>query len=52
MLRREHPPQYDVVIDEAAFRRNTAPPEVLRGQLRYLISIAELDNVSVQWQLC
>jgi transcriptional regulator with XRE-family HTH domain len=36
MLRRPDGPTYDVVIDELAIRRSTAPPEVLRAQLLHM----------------
>lgn len=36
MLRRPDGPTYEVVIDELAIRRATAPPEVLRAQLLHM----------------
>jgi transcriptional regulator with XRE-family HTH domain len=36
MLRRPDGPTYDIVIDELAIRRASAPPEVLRAQLLHM----------------
>jgi transcriptional regulator with XRE-family HTH domain len=36
MLRRPNGPTYDVIIDELAIRRATAPPEILRSQLLHV----------------
>ncbi|MFV2086753.1 helix-turn-helix domain-containing protein [Micromonospora sp. LOL_021] len=35
VLRREHPPHYEAVIDESALLRASVPPETRRGQLRH-----------------
>lgn len=40
MLRRPDGPTYDVVIDEVAIRRATAPREVLRAQLLHMAATA------------
>ncbi|MFI5838335.1 helix-turn-helix domain-containing protein [Catenuloplanes sp. NPDC051500] len=45
VLRREAPPRYEAVIDESAFHRQVAPPEVMRGQMRHLLAMADLPNV-------
>jgi transcriptional regulator with XRE-family HTH domain len=36
------------VIDEAALRRPFGPPRVMRAQLRHLLEVSELPNVTVQ----
>ena len=41
-------PRLWAVIDEAALRRPVGGPEVMRGQLKYLIDIAEQSNVVIQ----
>lgn len=48
VLRREHPPHYEAVIDESALLRASVPPETRRGQLRHLTALSELDNVTIQ----
>jgi transcriptional regulator with XRE-family HTH domain len=48
LLRREHPPHYEAVLDEAVFRRVTSSPEVLRGQVRHLMALGELENVTIR----
>jgi len=39
MLRRPGAPSYEVVIDEVAIRRLSAPPEIVRDQLHHLAAI-------------
>ncbi|WP_316525233.1 helix-turn-helix domain-containing protein [Kitasatospora brasiliensis] len=41
-------PRLWAVIDEAALRRPVGGPEVMRGQVQYLIDIAEQANVVIQ----
>jgi transcriptional regulator with XRE-family HTH domain len=41
-------PRLWAVIDEAALRRPVGGPKVMRGQLQYLIDIAEQPNVVIQ----
>ncbi|MCX5213955.1 helix-turn-helix domain-containing protein [Kitasatospora sp. NBC_00240] len=41
-------PRLWAVIDEAALRRPVGGPQVMRGQLQYLIDIAEQPNVVIQ----
>jgi transcriptional regulator with XRE-family HTH domain len=41
-------PEFWAVMDDAALRRPIGGPEVMRGQLRYLIEVAELPNVTLQ----
>ena len=48
LLRREHPPQYETVLDEAVLRRTVGAPDVMKEQLRHLVEIAELPNVRIQ----
>ncbi|HMH91075.1 MAG TPA: Scr1 family TA system antitoxin-like transcriptional regulator [Streptosporangiaceae bacterium] len=45
---RPNPPRVQVVLDEAALRRNVGGPTVMRDQLRYLSQIAEQPNVTIQ----
>lgn len=44
MLRRPGAPSYEVVIDEVAIRRPSAPPEVVSAQLHHLAAIATSEN--------
>ncbi len=37
---RQDGPRYEAILDEVVIRRPTAPPEVMLGQLRYLIETA------------
>jgi transcriptional regulator with XRE-family HTH domain len=39
MLRRPGAPAYEVILDEGAVRRMTAPPDVLKAQLYHLTSV-------------
>jgi transcriptional regulator with XRE-family HTH domain len=48
LLRRENPPRVWAVIDEAALRRPIGGRAVMREQLRYLIWLSGLPQVSVQ----
>jgi transcriptional regulator with XRE-family HTH domain len=48
LLQREDPPHIWCVIDEAAIRRTVGGPEVMREQLRHLLAVSELPNVTVQ----
>ncbi|WNV89630.1 helix-turn-helix transcriptional regulator [Umezawaea sp. Da 62-37] len=48
LLHEEDPLRLDVVIDEAALRRLVGGPEVLRAQLRRLLEVAVLPNITLQ----
>jgi transcriptional regulator with XRE-family HTH domain len=48
LLREEDPLRLHVVIDEAALRRLVGGPSVLRAQLRRLLEVGELANVTLQ----
>ncbi|WP_307802051.1 helix-turn-helix domain-containing protein [Actinomadura violacea] len=48
VLERPEPVRLWAVLDEAALRRVVGGPEVMRGQLRHLIEISRLPNVTVQ----
>jgi transcriptional regulator with XRE-family HTH domain len=41
-------PQYWAVVDEGALRRSLGSPAVLRAQLRHILELSELRNVTVQ----
>ncbi|MFD0850786.1 helix-turn-helix domain-containing protein [Actinomadura adrarensis] len=43
-----NPPRVVVIFDEGALRRPVGGPEVMRGQIRHLIELAELPNVTLQ----
>jgi transcriptional regulator with XRE-family HTH domain len=43
MLHRPGAPSYEVIIDEMAVRRLAAPPEVVRAQLRHLVTTVNSD---------
>lgn len=40
--------QYEAVVDEAALHRKLGPPKVMLDQLRHLMEMARLPNVTVQ----
>lgn len=48
VLRRPEPPRYTALLAEAACDPADAPPEVWREQLRHLVDLAELPNVTVR----
>lgn len=48
VLTREDPPRYVVILEEAALRRNVAPPDVLSDQFRHLAKMAERPNVTLR----
>lgn len=48
ILRDEDPANYSVLLDETALKRRTAPPAVLAGQLRHLVSVGDRANVSIR----
>lgn len=48
LLTRDPPLELRAVIDESVLRRGFGGPEVMRDQLRHLIEIAQLPNVSLQ----
>ncbi|PWU47900.1 DNA-binding protein [Micromonospora sp. S4605] len=48
VLRRPEPPLYTALLAEAACDPAGAPPEVWREQLRHLIDLAELPNVTIR----
>jgi transcriptional regulator with XRE-family HTH domain len=41
-------PRVVVIFDEGVLRRPVGSPEVMRGQIRHLIELAELPNVTLQ----
>jgi transcriptional regulator with XRE-family HTH domain len=47
-LRREQPPTYRVILDEAVLRRAMKDVEAWNGQLAHIIEAAELPNVTIQ----
>jgi len=48
VLDRANPPTLDVVLDEATLHRQTGGPDVIRGQLRHLIALAQNDHITIQ----
>ncbi|MFE1955916.1 MULTISPECIES: helix-turn-helix domain-containing protein [Streptomyces] len=48
LLVAEQAPELHVVLDEAALRRVHGGPEVMRGQLRHLIELAERPRITLQ----
>jgi transcriptional regulator with XRE-family HTH domain len=48
MLTEPGGPQFWAVLDEAALARPFGSPEVMRAQLRHLLAMTELPNVTVQ----
>ncbi len=48
ILTRQDPPQLHAVLDESVLHRVVGDREVLRGQLRHLIDMAQRPNVRIQ----
>ncbi|MET8162058.1 DUF5753 domain-containing protein [Sphaerisporangium sp. NPDC005289] len=48
VLGRDGPLRLSVVLDEAVLRRSVGGGEVLRGQLRHLIEMAESPNIGIR----
>ena len=48
LLRRPAPPEYWVVLEETVLRRPIGGPDVMRGQVEYLIECAARPNVTIQ----
>ncbi|WP_214413113.1 helix-turn-helix domain-containing protein [Sphaerisporangium fuscum] len=48
ILHRENPPVFHVILDEDVIRHPVGSPEIMREQLRYLLEIAQLPNVTIQ----
>lgn len=48
ILRRENPPSYIAVLDEAALRRRVGTVDTMRAQLQYLLNSAELAHAILQ----
>jgi hypothetical protein len=48
ILNRQQPPRIVAILDEAALRRVIGTDEVMRGQLNYLIELAERPNITLQ----
>lgn len=48
VLARDDPLTLDVILDEAAILRMVGGPEVMRGQLAHLASMADRPNITVQ----
>lgn len=48
VLTRNPPLELSAVIDEAVLRRRVGSPQVMRNQLRHLIRVAQLPNVSLR----
>ncbi|MFI0818996.1 helix-turn-helix domain-containing protein [Streptomyces sp. NPDC021098] len=48
LLVSERAPEFHVVLDEAALRRPYGGAEVMRAQMRHLISVSEAPNVRLQ----
>ena len=52
MARQEHllsedPPTYRAVLNEGALRRVVGGPDVMQGQLRYLLALSEHDHINL-----
>lgn len=48
LLTRENAPRFDVILNEAVLRRPVGGAEVMVGQLKHVLEIAEQANVSVR----
>ena len=48
LVDRPNPPQLSFLLDEAATRRLTGGPKIMRHQLHHLMNVAERPNVTIQ----
>ncbi|MBB2909345.1 transcriptional regulator with XRE-family HTH domain [Streptosporangium becharense] len=48
VLKREKPPEFYALIDEAALRKMVGGPEVMAEQLRHLIEVAAEPHITIQ----
>ncbi|MFL6144106.1 MAG: helix-turn-helix domain-containing protein [Labedaea sp.] len=48
VLTRDNPAEFHALIDEEVLARHIAPPPVMAEQMRHLIRMAELPNVTIQ----
>lgn len=48
MLRRPDGPSYEVVLDEIALRRVSAPPQVMAAQVEHLVASARAPKITVR----
>ncbi|WP_158673837.1 helix-turn-helix domain-containing protein [Streptomyces klenkii] len=48
VLRRQKPPRYHCVITEGVIRQQTGGPKTMAAQLRHLVSMSRLPNVTIQ----
>jgi transcriptional regulator with XRE-family HTH domain len=48
LLKRPAPPEYWVVLEETVLRRPIGGPDVMRGQIEYLIESAARPNITLQ----
>jgi transcriptional regulator with XRE-family HTH domain len=48
LLRRENPPRLRLVLNEAVVRRQVGGEAVMAEQMRHLVSLSELDHVTIQ----
>jgi hypothetical protein len=48
LLTRTDPPDFRLILDEAALRREVGGPEVMRGQFEHLAEASRLPNVTLQ----
>jgi transcriptional regulator with XRE-family HTH domain len=47
-LQSDHPPRLHAVLDEAVIRRTVGSPEIMAGQVRHLIDMADRDHIDIQ----
>lgn len=48
IVTQDDPPEIEIVLGEAALRRQVGGPDVLRAQLEYLREVAKLPHVTLQ----
>ena len=48
LLTSENAPEFSFVLDESAIRRPVGNPSVMRQQLRHIVSVMELPNVTIR----
>src|SRR6185437_2221535 len=48
LLTRENAPKFSFVLDESVIQRLVGSPAIMNRQLRYLVDVTELSNVTIQ----
>lgn len=48
VLTQDSPPRYEAILDESALRRATAPPDIMRAQVRHLVEVSARPNITLR----